>query len=81
MGETATVYSLFPITYLIEREYDGSKLIVAKTDKYETAVEKAMDEGNSNHASYYAKVRIKNAGMIVWAADFPPGWTSSYKGD
>lgn len=81
MGETAQIYSLFPIVYLIEREYDGSKVVVGESDNYADAVDKAMEEGESNHASYYAKVRVKNAGVVVWAANYPPGWKSAFKGD
>lgn len=82
MGETAQVYSLFPVTYVVEREYDGSKAVVATTNDYETAVEKAMDEGESgNTAQYYAKVRVKNAGIVVWESNYPIGWTSPFKGD
>lgn len=67
--------------YKVEREYDGSKKEIAEVALYDEAVRLATEEGNSNTSSYYAIVRIYNDGVAIWVKNFPPGWTSEYKGD
>lgn len=67
--------------YKVEREYDGSKVEVTQSDTYMDALNAAVAEGNSNMATYYAKVRITYDGVVLLEKSFSPGWTSSYKGD
>lgn len=82
-GETAKAYSEAnrDNRYLVQREIDGFKREVGEFDTYMEALNAAIDEGNSNTASYYAKVRIISNQVTLLEKSFIPGWTSKYKGD
>lgn len=67
--------------YEVIREYDGFKREVSSEPSYMAALNAAIAEGNSNTASYYAKVRIFYNGVQLLEKSFVPGWASSYKGD
>ena len=82
-GETAQVYmsanAIKPM--VVEREYDGSKSVIGETFSYATAILWTKEYGLHNSASYYATIRIKRDDVTLETFDFPPGWTSGYKGD
>lgn len=82
-GQTAEVYAAANegLIYKVEREYDGFKAEVSSHAIYMDALNRALEEGRSNSANYYAKVRIVNDGIQLFEKSFPPGWTSAYKGD
>jgi len=73
--------ALFEVTYDVEREFDGFKVVYLSTPSWDEAVKSAKYEVENNHASYYAVTRIRNAGIVLEEFASAPGWTSSFKGD
>jgi hypothetical protein len=84
LGQTAQVYVAANMAikpFVVQREYDGFKAEVGETLSYAQAIKWVKEYGLSNDADYYATIRIIRDGVVLETYDFPPGWTSPYKGD